>query len=91
MTTTELEDSEPSCPRCGSSASWEECSEFGCDDGVIDRYEEDPLWYGFAQDSERYETCHMCRGTGGWWRCLSSYDWCQANPLPGQEQTRRAA
>lgn len=84
----ERQDDEVSCPRCGSSAGYERCDD--CEDGVRDRYEEEPNWYEFAPDSERFATCGMCNGKGGWYRCLSSYDWCQSHPLPGRENVRRA-
>lgn len=30
-----------------------------------------------------------CGGRGGWWECLSSTDWCLANPLVGREDIER--
>jgi hypothetical protein len=82
-------DFNPPCPHCGGDTRWEECEQFGCDDGAIDRFDEDPLWYGYAPLSERFETCDMCQGRGGWYACANSLAWCQANPLPGHEQASR--
>jgi len=79
-------DFNPPCPHCGGDTRWEDCTEFGCDDGAIDRYEEDPLWFVGPM---RFETCENCEGRGGWYVCANSYAWCQAHPLPGQEQASR--
>lgn len=76
----------PSCPRCGSSADFEMCDQCG-GDGWVESPDEDS--WAFLEDE--LEECGYCLGKGGWWQCLSSYEWCQAHPLPGQEQTRRAA
>lgn len=54
-----------SCPRCGGSATWEECSSCG-GDGYYDGYEDDPLWY----EPGEIEMCEQCDGRGGWWLCL---------------------
>lgn len=49
------------CPKCGE---WEvysqECYDLGCDDGFIDGYDEDPLWY----DPGDVYPCPTCRGHG---------------------------
>lgn len=55
---------EQTCETCGGPLEWADCWN-GCDDGFIDRYEEDPLWY----DEDDTEPCHVCRGAGGWWVC----------------------
>lgn len=80
-TPVERQDEYPSCPRCGGSCTWEDCDECGGE--------------GFIEDDDPdYEpdlvNCPNCRSKGGWWRCGNSYEWCQANPLPGKEQTARA-
>lgn len=33
--------------------------------------------------------CHVCGGGGGWLVCLSSAEWCEANPMPGRESVAR--
>lgn len=53
----------PVCKICGSSMAWEDCGE--CDDGFIDLYDEDPIFY----DEDETEVCEMCKGNGGWWFC----------------------
>lgn len=35
--------------------------------------------------------CDYCDGTGMWRHCLSSPEWCEANPLHGREQVPRGA
>lgn len=53
----EIED-EP-CPACGAmEVRWCDCG--ACEDGMIDRYDEDPLWY----DQGDYEPCEECGGFG---------------------------
>lgn len=60
------------CPICGAELEWMEC-QAGCDDGQIDGYEEDPMWYS---PGETYR-CSACKGKGGWLECPN---------LPHQEQ-----
>lgn len=47
------------CPACGH---WPTRSRNcpNCDEGWIDRYEEDPLWYSPGEE----EMCQECSGTG---------------------------
>jgi hypothetical protein len=33
--------------------------------------------------------CDMCSGKGGEYLCISSAEWCNANPLEGRENTPR--
>lgn len=75
------------CARCGSSMSHESCGACGGDGitGPGELHEQDPLWY----DEDDYESCHQCDGEGGWMFCLSTPEWCEANPLTGREQTPR--
>jgi hypothetical protein len=70
------EEEEPQCGNCGSSVSWEDCG--ACDGGLVDAYEEDPLWYSPGEEKR----CNSCGGHGGWNVCLSGPEWCEANPLP---------
>jgi hypothetical protein len=53
------------CKECGSELVWEDCPAIGCEDGWIDVYEDDPLWY----DPGDEEVCEECNGKGGWLRC----------------------
>lgn len=64
------------CARCGSSCYFVDCANC-CGEGEI----EDDDW----QSEGEYYRCDWCRGTGGWWRCCSSHDWCKAHPMPGRE------
>ena len=71
------------CARCGSSCGYEHC--YACDDG-FDGHDcgEDccPCLY-----PEENVVCQICEG--GWHRCLSSPEWCNANPVPGREAVER--
>lgn len=71
------------CARCGSSMDWHSCS--WCDgEGITapgELHEQDPLWY----HPDDTEPCHQCGGEGSWPMCLSSEDWCKANPMQGRE------
>ena len=33
--------------------------------------------------------CDQCHGLGGWYTCLSSQEWCLANPRAGMEAIER--
>lgn len=49
------------CPKCGEWAVRSQtCWVIGCDDGLIDGYEEDPLWY----DEGDCYPCPECGGRG---------------------------
>lgn len=76
------------CARCGSSADYvhcEYCSGLGldghdCGDDCC-----------VCLHPEENVPCDICRGRGGWYLCLSSPEWCKANPLPGRENVPREA
>lgn len=54
------------CPACHHPYTHRiDCAALGCDDGWIDRYEEDPLWY----DEDDLEMCEECGGYGNLWWC----------------------
>lgn len=53
----------PYCEHCGQELDWEDCGQ--CEDGQIDAYELDPMWY----DPGDTEDCTMCGGKGGWHSC----------------------
>lgn len=75
------------CARCGSSIAWERCGNCG-GEGVTqlgELYEQDPLWY----EPGDYESCHQCDGEASWGICLSSPEWCAANPIFGREAVER--
>lgn len=72
------------CARCGASCGWVDCWN-DCEDGYLNRHEEDPLWYEDEYDCP----CDICSARGGWQVCLSSAEWCEANPLPGREAIPR--
>ncbi len=69
------------CARCGSSCGWIDCSD--CLHGVITTEDDEGL--------DVVEHCSTCGGCGGWWCCLSSAEWCAANPVPGREHVARGS
>lgn len=67
------------CARCGSSVGWVGCTD--CVSGLV--------WLEDDGGLEIAEPCSTCAGNGGWDCCLSSSEWCAANPLPGREAVLR--
>lgn len=73
------------CARCGSSVVSEICDE--CEDGFSGHdCGEDCCCCAFPEDNI---PCDYCRGRGVWHRCMSSPEWCNANPVPGRENVER--
>ena len=66
------------CARCGSSMGYERCS---CDGGTE--------WIEDEDDEVSDRVCDICDGEGGWHRCMSDPEWCNANPLEGRENVKR--
>lgn len=57
----EYELNETPCPECGSSPThWRECTALGCDEGLFDEYDDDPINAAPGDFSE----CITCAGTG---------------------------
>lgn len=71
------------CARCGSSVMRVRCDSCG-GDGVVEVYEEDPL----NSDPGDMDRCDTCDGEGGWLVCLSSAEWCEANPNRSRTRER---
>lgn len=81
-----MKQTEYQCGRCGSSLDFEECP--NCDDGYVGHdCGEDCCC---CADPEDNVVCDICRGIGAFPRCISSKEWCEANPLPGREKTPRS-
>ena len=74
MTTGTIEYQDSQCGRCGSSIATEDC-EWCPATG----------WY-----DENDPNCRACHGTGYVHYCMSSPEWCEANPRPGREHVRRS-
>jgi len=76
------------CGRCGSSVEYLPCVE--CRD---ERYVD----HDCGEDCcaclhpELNVPCSACHGRGGKPHCISSPDWCEANPLPGREHVKSSA
>lgn len=68
------------CARCGSSLDWELCSDCG-GDGY---YEEED----YEMCDTFYDSCPSCNGRGSFPCCLSSSEYCQANPLEDRESIK---
>ena len=73
------------CARCGSSVDTESCDQ--CEDGLDGHACGDDTCC--CLDPEANVLCQYCRGTGVWHRCMSSAEYCEANPLPGRESVER--
>jgi len=73
------------CARCGSSMDWHRCD--NCEDGY-DGHDcgEDCCCCAFPEENV---ICQYCEGQEGWYRCLSSSEFCKENPLPGRETIER--
>lgn len=68
------------CARCGSTMDHPRCD--GCGGDGFTVHEDD-------EGYEIEEECGQCGGDGSWACCLSSTEWCEANPLPGREAVAR--
>lgn len=73
------------CARCGGSCESVECDH--CEDGYS--YHDCGEDCCMCADPEPNVRCDICRGYGHWLTCLSSKEWCEANPLQGREQIER--
>lgn len=72
----------PRCARCGSDTEWLEC--YLCGGEGVDGHDcgDDTCCCLNPEDDVE---CDVCEGDGGWMRCISEAEWCQANPLSGNE------
>lgn len=69
---------EGQCARCGSSTYYTPCS--ACDgDGSVESED---------YDGPYEESCQQCLGEGGWRTCISSAEWCAANPVTADAPER---
>lgn len=75
------------CARCGSTVDYVRCDQ--CEDGYDGHDCGDDCCC--CADPEDNVVCQICRGHGGWYRCMSSMAWCEANPLPGREAHLRGS
>jgi len=55
------EHSEIECPQCGHETRTKDCDAIHCDDGYIDRYEDDAINY---RPGMAFVMCRECIGTG---------------------------
>lgn len=78
------------CARCGSSAYPVNCWDCGGEGGRIGEDIGRAYDFGWIVDTAWY-VCRTCKGKGGHWRCCSSREWCEANPMPGREHIASTA
>ena len=69
------------CARCGSS-----CYFVDCDNCSGEGWIEDEDWQ--ADEGDGWD-CEWCRGSGGHWACVSSPEYCEANPCEGRGELKR--
>jgi hypothetical protein len=74
------------CARCGSSADHQSCEQCAGDGYDWHDCGEDCCSCAEPEDNVR---CDICQGDGGWYFCLSSPGFCEANPLPGRDHIKR--
>lgn len=68
----EVDHVDGACPKCGEYEVYrQDCYVLGCDDGQIDGYDEDPMWY---DEGDTYG-CPECGGRGYFMWCAK----CGAN------------
>lgn len=74
------------CARCGSSTDSVQCE--ACGGEGVDGHDcgEDSC---MCRDPEPNVSCSYCQGRGSWLVCLSSEEWCRANPLVDREAVER--
>lgn len=75
-----IEFADEECPKCGKLMYIQPCPVIGCDDGLIDVYDEDPLWYSPGD----VEKCHECNGHGHVIWCRSC-GYCATDPTIGDD------
>jgi hypothetical protein len=57
---SDYEDDELQCPKCGNFTRSRDCDNLFCNDGFIDLHEDDPLLFEEGEE----EVCDECKGTG---------------------------
>lgn len=75
------------CGRCGSTLTFEDCGACGGDGYVDHDCGEDSCP---CADPEINVPCGVCDGEGGFPFCISSEEWCNANPRVGRENVERS-
>lgn len=76
------------CARCGSSVTFVTCWDCGGEKVTHHDCGEDSCCCLYPEPNV---PCRTCEERGGWWRCLSSPEYCNANPLPGREHVESIA
>lgn len=74
------------CARCGSSMTHVDCDECGGDGDNGHDCGEDSCCCLYPEENIE---CSNCDGAGGWLLCVSSEEFCEANPLNGREDVKR--
>ena len=72
------------CGRCGSSCDSDACETCGGDGWIFADY-----WDDDEDVEDECRKCHDCFGNSVTYRCMSSREWCEKNPMPGREDVKR--
>lgn len=76
------------CARCGSSVASLECWNCGGEGYTHHDCGEDCCCCRYPENNV---PCDVCHGQGGRLRCISSPEWCEANPMPGRNHIESTA
>jgi len=77
-----------SCARCGSSVERVQCWNCGGEGYSHHNCGEDCCCCLYPEDNV---ICDICCGTGGWLCCVSTPEYCEANPIPRREHIKSTA
>lgn len=76
------------CARCGSSVAHTRCYNCGGEGYSHHDCGEDTCCCLNPDDNV---ICDICRGSGGWFCCISTPEYCETHPIPGRENIKSTA